>query len=443
MLLGWTTLTIEWALALLSLIFVLLRIYVRFTAPSYTHNRSDVIVVCAWLALASMVACDSALYRLGLFEGPNVYDKSLLLLNSNPKDSIRMLKIIYASIVPYTIVIYLVKAAVVTWFYMITPRTLPRCRIALHIISAVCICSFCLALGFNGLSCFPISRNWSLDVNRLCIASARLATFFTTFGCHLGTDIMIFMYPFSLLRSVHLIQRKQKKWGIIFLFTLGFLAIISTCARVIAISISATTPVIAICTAIECASNILIACCPALRDFIQSNKPPVRTTKDHHLKSYTGSADSYISNNHTTVVHQGGIWDGTESTAPQWIRLESYGLRDLEKGNVNGFVGSEGQDGISNANGVMTPELVFHPGRGIVRHAPGFVAPLEGTPCWMNIPDVPFLCEKKPEGAEEEKNSSSSSTTTSRVVRWDVAEDSSGSGGQGGKAPLLKREGMD
>jgi hypothetical protein len=360
----------------------------------------------------------------------------------------------------------------VTWFYIITPRTLSRCRIALHIISTACICSFCLALGFNGLSCFPVSRNWSLDVNRLCIASARPATFFITFGCHLGTDIMIFMYPFSLLKSVHLMQRKQRKWGIIFLFTLGFLAIISTCARVIAISIrylslrgpilsihtntssSATTPVIATCTAIECASNILIACCPALRDFIQSNKPAVRTpTKDdHQLKSYTGSADSYISNNHTTVAHstvqpmlQSGIWDGTESTAPEWIRLESYGLRDLEKGSGNVCTGGEGKDGISNANGITVPGLVFHPGRGVVRHAPGVTAPKEGTPSWMSIPDVPFLCER-PQGASEDDKDCSSSTTTasaSRAVRWDIAEDRSGSGGQGGKTPLLKRVGMD
>jgi hypothetical protein len=93
MLLGWTTLTIEWALALLSLVFVLLRVYVRFTAPSCAHNLSDAIVVCAWLALLSMVACDSALFKLGLLEGPNTFDNSLLSLNSNPGDSIRMLKV--------------------------------------------------------------------------------------------------------------------------------------------------------------------------------------------------------------------------------------------------------------------------------------------------------------------------------------------------------------
>lgn len=146
-------------------------------------------------------------------------------------------QIVYASVLPYTLILYLVKAAIVTWYYTITPRTLPRCRLALHLISAVCLASFCLAVGSNCFSCYPVHHNWALDPVRLCIASARPWAFFVSFGCHLATEILIFVYPFPLLRSIRTAHPHPRRWGIFFLFALGFLAIVATCARVIAITV--------------------------------------------------------------------------------------------------------------------------------------------------------------------------------------------------------------
>lgn len=149
----------------------------------------------------------------------------------------RAKQIVYASVLPYTLILYLVKAAIVTWYYTITPRTLPRCRLALHLISAACLASFCLAVGSNCFSCYPVHHNWALDPVRLCIASARPWAFFVSFGCHLATEILIFVYPFPLLRSIRTAHPHPRRWGIFFLFALGFLAIVATCARVIAITI--------------------------------------------------------------------------------------------------------------------------------------------------------------------------------------------------------------
>lgn len=151
-------------------------------------------------------------------------------------------QIIYASVLPYTLVLYLVKAAIVTWYYTITPRTLPRCRLALHLISAACLAGFCLAVGLNGFSCYPVHRNWALDPASLCIASARPWAFFVSFGCHLATEILIFVYPFPLLRSIRTARARPRRWSIIFLFILGSLAIVATCARVIAIAIRYARP---------------------------------------------------------------------------------------------------------------------------------------------------------------------------------------------------------
>ncbi|CCX31598.1 Similar to hypothetical protein AOL_s00080g416 [Arthrobotrys oligospora ATCC 24927]; acc. no. EGX48291 [Pyronema omphalodes CBS 100304] len=483
MLHGWTTITIEWALVIFALIIVLLRIYVRLTTPrgSQNHNLSDAIVICAWLALVCMVSCDSALFKLGMMEWDSTYDAKMLSINSNPEDSRRMLKIIFVSVVPYTTILYLVKAAVIAWYYCITPSTFTRCRIALNIISVTCVVSFLVTMGFNGLSCYPVPRNWSLDADKLCVSSAQYSTFFISFGGHLCTDIAIFCYPFSLLKSIRRrLQHTRIRWGIIFLFLLGFLAIISTCARVIAVSLDCTAPTVTLATTTECTINILIACCPTLRALLQSQRayPPPTTVGAKPC----GSVDTYVSSSGQAVLHStSGIWDGTESTAPEWIRLESRSImRDLEKGHAPGAYGAHGCHGaLGHTHGgsiiscdekdciiscspsspvaspiVGTPPgLILHPGRGIIKHAPGYVAPVQAAPpCWMSLPDVPFLCETK-DTIEEEKDCGGSSMSSARqdrtvqVVRWEIQEQpqdgrvgtACSEGVGSGKTPLLKK----
>jgi hypothetical protein len=138
---------------------------------------------------------------------------------------------------PYTLTTYLVKAAIIAWYYSITPPSLSRCRIALHAICGCCIFGFVASMGFNFLSCWPISRNWTLDESKLCIASAQLPTFFITFACHVLTELLIYVYPFPLLKSVRLVPQRRRTYGIVFLFALGFLSIAASLARIAAIGI--------------------------------------------------------------------------------------------------------------------------------------------------------------------------------------------------------------
>lgn len=197
---------------------------------------------------------------------------------------------------------------------------------------------------------------------------------------------------------------------------------------------------VAVWTTVECTTGIIIACCPALRILIQSSKPAARIHHHHHHhhdcgsspKHHHGSTDTYastyVSTNHTvrTTLAASEIWDGTDSTAPEWIRLGSRGMmhsgnggmfhggggKDIEMGS---FVSGCGDDDENDIKAMHTthgcgggghggqqvhspasskaPGFVLQPGRGIIQHAPG-VAPSGGVPCWMDLPDPPFLSEK-------------------------------------------------
>lgn len=364
-------------------------------------------------------------------------------------DRVLLLQIFYASMLPYTLSLYLVKAALLVWYYTITPKTLTRCRSALQAISGLCVLGFFLAVGFNFLWCWPVSRNWTLDGPRMCVAAAQLPPLIVTLVFHLITNILIFVYPFPLMRSAHLVQQSRRTWGIAFLFALGFVAIASTVARVAAtmtryarirrglrlasspcmLTVPSTTPsVVAVWTTGECTAGIAIVCCPALRLLIQSSTPRARLhhkggspspVHHHHRHRHHGSTDTYASTTHTarTTLATSEIWDGTDSTAPEWIRLGSRGIvhadKDIEMGSYNSSGGGDGDTMSAHTGGhggryaytppsATAPGFVLQPGRGIIQHAPGVVPFSGGVPCWMALPDPPFLSEKDEDEGDDD-----------------------------------------
>jgi len=54
-------------------------------------------------------------------------------------------------------------------------------------------------------------------------------------------------------------------YGLISIFGLGGIAIIMSIARVIALGLSSATTAVAVWTALECSTGIIVACCPVLR----------------------------------------------------------------------------------------------------------------------------------------------------------------------------------
>lgn len=79
---------------------------------------------------------------------------------------------------------------------------------------------------------------------------------------------LVFVLPFFLLKRLRMIPRPQLL-GLISVFGLGGIAIVMSIARIIALAISATTTAVAVWTALECSTGIMVACCPALRSLFR------------------------------------------------------------------------------------------------------------------------------------------------------------------------------
>lgn len=178
---------------------------------------------------------------------------------------------------------------------------------------------------------------------------------------------------------------RQKMIGIIFVFTLGFLTTLAAICRVVAISISATAPTVVFWTAIECSTGITVACVPALRVLIIRRENCSNPSRNRTKRSYPRPGPSILS-----AADRNEIWDGTDATAPQWIRMasmpsgmcptispknaqfdesvDSVLTKQLTPQKNSKEYGAQSIDASSMVTPI--PNMRLQIGRGIVEHAP-------------------------------------------------------------------------
>lgn len=326
---GFQVIIVQWVLAGLALGFVLLRVYARVAKADNKHNLGDFIILAAWLSFATSCALYTALWKLGALQANAGWStsKDLTTLVTDHARDVIALKIIYSSVLVYVTDIWLVKAAILTFYYLITPRALPTYRFVLNYITCFTAITYVAVISFNAFWCSPISSNWSMDAQSLCTAGKSLPAFFVTSCCHIITDLMIICFPFPLLQHSSLHRRGM--YGVVFIFALGGLSIAATLARLTVIARSPTLPELAVWASVENATGIMVACTPSLRILLLHNKNPYPKLVDPEageaeLPSTIGSRPTRVQHRRIpTLAFQSDIWDGTYETAPDWIKMAS------------------------------------------------------------------------------------------------------------------------
>jgi hypothetical protein len=76
----------------------------------------------------------------------------------------------------------------------------------------------------------------------------------------------VFILPFFLIRNLNI--PRQQWWRLVYIFSLGGISILMSITRVIALAASAETGQVAVWTALECSTAIMVACCPVLRPLL-------------------------------------------------------------------------------------------------------------------------------------------------------------------------------
>ncbi|KAK6333956.1 hypothetical protein TWF696_002467 [Orbilia brochopaga] len=316
---GQGTISIEWCLVVLTLNLVLLRLVARVLVQRDRVNIGDALLVLAWLALAAMAACDTWLLKLRLMGPDRTYNQDLTRLNNDPTTNILILKIVYGSVMPYYTGLWLVKCAILSFFYTIIPASLATYRKALNLVTAVVLASMAAVLCINLFWCSPIHRNWSLSRDNECLSFVTIPVFTISTVCNIVTDMAILILPLPLLRNVKF-QHRSQLIGVVSIFALGSFAMLASVVRVATLADTAIFTHVAVWSSVEVAVGIAIASLPSIRILVRKGRGPLGISipslaRDQEESVQTGTNDS----------RPGGVKD--------WISLEEGEIDTLRSRN--------------------------------------------------------------------------------------------------------------
>lgn len=174
------------------------------------------------------------------------------------------------------------------------------------------------------------------------------------------------------------------------MFVMGFLTIFAAVCRVIAISTSAAVSTVSAWSALECSTGIMVACIPALNVLVLRRKSPSHPS---HKTAYPRHLGPSV----LSAADRNEIWDGSDATAPQWIRMASISGPGANPGMLpttakfDDLVDSALSRQLSQSYSVgyepsdfsmvtAVPNIRLKIGRGIVEHA--YMPPTSQTPAY-------------------------------------------------------------
>ncbi|KAG5750666.1 hypothetical protein H9Q70_006680 [Fusarium xylarioides] len=138
----------------------------------------------------------------------------------------------------------------------------------------------------------PVSDNWSVE-NQLNSAWNSLPNFLTQWCLNFSTDLILFCFPFFILK--HLTLRTEQRLGLVGVFSLGAITMSASLARFI-ISNAADYQLDypsgnALCMT-EMATAVIVVCLPGLKKLIARSRTPTNTTSQGFNSNQSSSGQS-------------------------------------------------------------------------------------------------------------------------------------------------------
>ncbi|KAK6343139.1 hypothetical protein TWF718_008512 [Orbilia javanica] len=278
---------IEWVLASIATIFVILRFYMRnknarfegYKLRNCRWRASDWIISITifFIYLANLsdtitVVMEDGIDAMNLI--PDV-DSPLSAYHILPPEKLKaLLKILFASLFPYYLSWWGVKLYLIVLYYKLVPQSaLPKHRIALHCLAVLTVAAGIAMVGVNVFWCKPISLNWDIhptaERNRLAYFSRE--AFIATVGLHVSTEVLIFSFPFSFLQVLKR-NNKQKFYAAAGMFAIGFLGVVISLSRVAYIFTTHYTPILSVVNAwgtLEQTVGVVVCCLPTFKALVR------------------------------------------------------------------------------------------------------------------------------------------------------------------------------
>lgn len=293
---GSASLACLWVFSTIAFIFLSIRLWVRVRVSRVGILSEDIMLICSQILFFILVSAITYNISKGLMDRANSYATSITAsIRGGPTIEVIVLKIIYMVTFPYYLSIWLIKGSILRFYYRLVP-TKTKTRMMLHFTTVLTALCLVVVLLLNMLACMPLERNWTLPIDpahahAICYAASTNGTYYFSVVSNFFTDALIFVIPFSLIPALKSMPRLQLV-GLISTFSLGLVTLILLIIRAVLIRVDRQFALVAIMSAVEFCTSMVVACMPALKVLVKSNKTLHREKRESDIGSHNIYVDS-------------------------------------------------------------------------------------------------------------------------------------------------------
>ncbi|EWZ28644.1 uncharacterized protein FOBCDRAFT_276769 [Fusarium oxysporum Fo47] len=268
---GAAVLAVNYTLITLAAIIIGARIYLRLVIQRQKLVAADWIRILAWCSAFATASFDVVFMKEGALDAEINY--TLSNWEVKPEKLERVLRYMWAVIIPYFTTFYLCKSSLLVIYLQLFPQFMTRRRLVLWAVVVYCVLAYIISICLQLFLCFPIRRNWSiLGPDEFCDDWALVTTFQVAWILHFIGSLSLFVLPFLVLHKLNM--RTRVKVSVYFIFLLGLVDIAFSLTRFLTIQLSnigdfRSITTVELWSALDAYIGLIIACLPALRPYLR------------------------------------------------------------------------------------------------------------------------------------------------------------------------------
>ncbi|KAF6827609.1 archaeal flagellin n-terminal-like domain-containing protein [Colletotrichum plurivorum] len=273
-----TIITTGWLLILTSGAVLAASMHLRINIQGRRLLTSDMFLCLAWCSAVATASFDIQFTAMGVLK--QHIKITLDGYDGTDDDIMSVMRLFWASSIPFFTTFYLCKAALLAVYVQLFPVFMHYRRMLVWATVVYIGIAYLTSMILLFTICLPLSKNWEVtdrvDATDavMCSASAPALVFQVGWALHFFGDILVFTLPWLILPDLKI--RRTLKIGVYCTFALGIINMTFSLVRFITIQTATVDDLpfglVQLWSELDVNIGLLVATLPSLRPYFRSNR---------------------------------------------------------------------------------------------------------------------------------------------------------------------------
>ncbi|KAF0328957.1 hypothetical protein CGCF415_v013808 [Colletotrichum fructicola] len=253
-------------------------LHLRINIQGRKLMPSDYFLCLAWCSAVATASFDIQFTVMGALK-QNI-KITLDGYDGSDEDVIKVMRLFWASSIPFFTTFYLCKGALLAVYVQLFPVFMYWRRMLLWVVIVYTGLAYLTSMLLLFTICLPLSKNWAVEdrvvgtENVMCSASSPAIVFQVGWALHFFGDILVFSIPWLIIPDLKI--RKALKIGVYCTFGLGIINMTFSLVRFITIQTASVDylpfGLVELWSELDVNIGLLVASLPSLRPYFRSSR---------------------------------------------------------------------------------------------------------------------------------------------------------------------------